>query len=266
MSSRSSTPTNTSDSPVDQSSRPTSPNSQSGSRSASPSRLTLDKLGPGLSEVCRTVDESGFALSKVDIDGFGVRDISILQGYPHVRYLSARRNLLTNISTLTKMPSLVSADLEENYVAKLPAFPNRYLQYINLSHNKLTSLGKFSCKMLSYLRVDSNAMSSLSGISSCKNLQRLDANGNQLKTTKHIHDLPKLQMLQLGDNEIGEVVALDTLPQLKVLNLTGNGLTDLTGFEGAGEMLTVCAVIAVPNEPIASVTGDSFAKHSGPRC
>ena len=201
--------------------------------------LSLDVLQHALDGVERTVNGTGFAFSKLSIPDEGLEDIALLRGYVHVRYLVARDNSVSDISPLVKMSSLVSADIAGNAIHKLVAFPNRFLQVLDVSRNQLVGLAGFAAPMLTYLKLDSNKITSLAGISNCKLLQRLDVNDNLLESTADIEDLPALQMLQLGDNAVTTVVGLGTLPALEVLNLCGNNIDNLEGFTDACEHLKV---------------------------
>ena len=192
--------------------------------------LSLEDMPEGLSNILRTVDGTGFAFSELSIQDKGLTDINILRKYPHIQHLRARSNLIEDVSPLTSIAALVTADVADNCVEKLPGFSNPFLQVLDLSNNKLLNLSSFSAPRITFLKLDSNSISSLAGISLCKTLQRLDVNDNKLETTSDIRDLPALRMLQAGDNDIADLRGLQTLPALEVLNLAGNQLSNLRDF------------------------------------
>lgn len=201
--------------------------------------LSLEDMPESLSNILRTVDGTGFAFSELSIEDKSLTDIKILQKYPHIQHLRARNNLIADISPLTSIAALVTADVADNCVEKLPAFSNPFLQVLDLSNNKLLNLSAFSAPRITFLKLDSNNISSLAGISICKTLQRLDVNDNKLATTSDIRDLPALRMLQAADNEIADLRGLHTLPALEVLNLAGNQLSNLRDFCDACTKLRV---------------------------
>ena len=217
----------------------TSRGSRSRSCSPPPPSLTLEIVQAGLSTIARTVDGSALAFSKLVLDGKGLVDVSLLQQYPHIRYLRCRMNNIADLTPITKMTCLTTAELTGNAVRQLIHFPNPYLQVLDVSSNLLQSIDGLFAAKLTYLKLDDNKITSLQGLNQLQLLQRLDINANQLTTMKDICGLPNLQMLQIADNMLNEVTGLDTLPSLEILNIAGNNVTSLEPFRDKAKSLRV---------------------------
>lgn len=66
-------------------------NVESGKGDGVPRQLSLPIMQPGLSQIHRTFDGTGFAFTKLDLVGQGITgSVEILSQFPHIRHLVRR--------------------------------------------------------------------------------------------------------------------------------------------------------------------------------
>lgn len=166
--------------------------------------LALDALKAGLSQVSKTADESGenFAFVKVDVSEQGLTSLGeALPGFPHLRYVKASGNALTDLAPLAQLPNLLAVDAARNQIAEVAPLPLEFLQALDLSENSIASAAvPGPPPMLKMLNLSKNALASLEGLDTMPALERLDANGNAgLKSTSGIGAVATLKILNLAE-------------------------------------------------------------------
>ena len=127
--------------------------------------LTSAQVAKGLSQVARTNDGTGWALSKLDVSNLDINSLGAqLDNFSHLRYLNASGNSLEDASALDKTPNLLALNLSDNGLSSLPEVTLEHLQVARLSGNKLENPG-FPTGTPSLLSLDasSNALNSLEG-------------------------------------------------------------------------------------------------------
>ena len=80
-------------------------------------------------------------------------DVSLLERYIHLRYVSLAQNNIDNVHCLSAMSNLVSVDASKNRLRHLQLEELPYLQTADFSHNKLATLESLSQPLLSRLNV-----------------------------------------------------------------------------------------------------------------
>ncbi|KAL8853272.1 MAG: hypothetical protein Q9221_001883 [Calogaya cf. arnoldii] len=142
-------------------------------------------------------------------------ELSQLHGAPRgIRYLQARSNCLSNLTSWGHLQNL---------------------QYLDISSNQITSLAGFhSLVHLRELKAPNNQIESLEGILELDGLIKLTLKGNCIKAVNfETSKLTRLTDLDLRHNQLVKVTHLHDLPALKRLDLSENVIKDLDLQEGS---------------------------------
>jgi Leucine-rich repeat (LRR) protein len=214
--------------------------------------LTAADVERGISMLCKSVDGTSYAYTKLTLPGEEedkmFTEISKLSEYPRLRYVDLSKNKIKDISPLLSMPHLLAADLATNLVDSISVFstgldnadrlkPLDYLQFLDLTENKLTELPNINLPFLTTLTLNNNQISSVQKMELVPKLSTLALNGNQITSLQGLP--PSLIELSMMQNQITSLEGIQNLPKLKILNLQENQLKLLTGFTPAHSQLRV---------------------------
>ncbi|BDR55288.1 hypothetical protein KIMH_13990 [Bombiscardovia apis] len=150
--------------------------------------------------------------------------------------LGLNNNQITDISTITGLPSLTHLNVDANQITNTGALNNPNLTYIILSHNKISSIADISWTNLTKLQTLSlynNQITDISTITGLPDLSTLSANSNQITTVGAL-DNPSLQGLQLQRNKISSIASINwsNLTKLQSLDISNNQITDISPITG----------------------------------
>ena len=196
---------------------------------------TTDDITSGLSQVKRTTDGQGWAMSKLDLSEKELTSFGdSINEFINIRYLNASNNKITDATNLGKLSNLLALDVSTNEIISLPEEALEYLQVCNLSNNKLENPG-FSggAPALITLNASNNALKSLAGgLQSSTTLTTLNISGNPtLTSVADIGELPALKTLDVSNCGLASIDGLTNTPCLETLNIEGNAeLANLDGF------------------------------------
>lgn len=138
----------------------------------------------------------------LDIDNTSINDLTGIEGFVDLKKLSAAQNNIDQI------------DLKYNTLLDtLILFANN-IKSIDLSHNK----------ELLKVNIESNQLTSLTGMSNTTKLKRLDASFNYLKEFSNNHEA--IEVLYLSDNDL-ESFDVEGAVNLKNIFLKTNKLTSI---------------------------------------
>ena len=198
--------------------------------------VTADQITKGLSQVARTTDGSGWALSKLDISGLEISSFGEkLSEFSHLRYLNASSNAIEDGAALASLPNLLAVDLSNNSLTVLPEATLENLQVAKLNGNKLKNPGFPSgAPSLVSLDVSANSLTSLEGgLQSSEQLSKLNLSGNTTLTSiQDIGSLPGLKKLDVSNCSLEGLGGLEGLTALENMNISGNA--SVVNFEGLG--------------------------------
>jgi len=111
------------------------------------------------------------------------------------------RNYLNLLFSVQNMKYLVRIDCNTNEIKDMDIFsePNKmpFLQYINLSINKIRELPKMSLNNLLELNLDQNEIKTAENFTGLPNLGILRMRNNKLKNCTGLANMPKLRELYL---------------------------------------------------------------------
>ncbi|XP_028665783.2 leucine-rich repeat-containing protein 23 [Erpetoichthys calabaricus] len=198
--------------------------------------LSSEIITEGLSLLCKTSTGLGHAYVRLELSDKGLTDILLVSKFIHLRFIDISSNFLNDLSPLASLTHLlwIKADvnqLTELQDQKLEELP--YLQWLNLSSNRIKVTSALSTPALEVLNLSGNQLMIISGLDygRLSNLVTLELRGNQLETTDGIY-LPNLRKLYLAQNMIKHLNGLDHLEKLTTLHLRDNQIESL---EGIGE-------------------------------
>lgn len=196
--------------------------------------LTKDHIQEGLSLLCKSGNGLAHAFIKLDLKEKGLRDISAIGSFIHIRFLDLSNNRLTHLSPLASLTQLLWLKVDSNAIESFKGQPFAqltFLQWMSIGMNLLTDLQGLVGPSLESLNLTSNSIQKLTGLESgCfANLATLELRGNQLDSTKGIN-LPNLRHLYLAQNAIKHLEGLERLERLTTLHLRGNQIETLDGL------------------------------------
>lgn len=82
-------------------------------------------------------------------------DISILQGYIHLRYVDISNNRVTDLESLNNLTHLLSLKADYNQLEKIALRPFPFLQHASFSFNKIMHTSGLQHPLLEHLNLNS---------------------------------------------------------------------------------------------------------------
>ncbi|XLU63260.1 hypothetical protein S245_022469 [Arachis hypogaea] len=139
---------------------------------------------------------------------------------------------LTNFSKISwKFPKLQTLELSENKLeGKIPKWihDSHSLDFLELSHNQLSSIGQFPWYQLGYLDLSFNLLTddNISFLCNATSLQIINLSHNKFRGTipQCVANLSSLYVLDLQTNKFHGTLPSNFSRNLKTLNLNGNQL------------------------------------------
>lgn len=196
-------------------------------------------------------------LEELDISS---NDIGQLSGIPaSVRFLTAQRNSLTNLTSWGFLHNLQYLDISDNGLESLEGFSSLvHLRELTANRNRIRNIdgildlnGLLSLKLkrneliavdfegaelsrLSHLDLSGNALTSVKGLQYLPALETLDLEDNNIRTFNFEANvrLLKLRLLRLSNNEL-RALDVATFPMLQLLYLDSNKIASLLSFSRA---------------------------------
>jgi Leucine-rich repeat (LRR) protein len=178
------------------------------------------------------------AFVKLDCSDRNLSDISILREYIHLRFIILSNNFVTDICPCSVIGHLIYLKADNNQIADAACLTAlRFLQFLDLSGNKLTTIRNLAFPLLQHLKVNDNMITSLEDASGnpfdatqLPALHTLELRGNKLTTLKGIGSLPNLKSLYAAENSLRSTDGIEGLTSLIRLHLRDNQIRALTGF------------------------------------
>jgi len=200
--------------------------------------LTHEILSQSLSQIDRAVGgEGGFAFTRLDCSNKELTNLgNKVEDYTQLRHVILSNNKLSEIDGITRLPHLLTLQLDNNEVKSLDCMKEATLpwcQRIDLTTNKLatvpplTSLGRLRMACFA-----SNEITSLEGFGDHASLEELQLQENQLTSLKGLGCLSSLRRLVASGNQIASLEGLN-VPVLTKMELSKNQLVSLQHISGA---------------------------------
>ncbi|XP_075271993.1 leucine-rich repeat-containing protein 23 [Opisthocomus hoazin] len=196
-----------------------------------PRPLTEELLREGLTLLCKTGNGLAHAYVKFEARHKDLTDISLLEGFIHLRYVDLSENKLKDLSPLSSLTHLLWLKVDGNLLTSACMQELPYLQIISFAHNRIKDMEGITHPSLANLSLKGNKIQTALGLSHGQlfSLQILELRGNELESTAGLN-LPKLKNLYLAQNAIRSLEDLEGLGHLTTLHLRDNQLETLDGF------------------------------------
>lgn len=140
---------------------------------SAPEQNNVQLYMEGLSRLDRTVDDSGYAftaldvvvrhssaVTRVDLDAHEdsqdkqLTSLDAISNYTHLRFVNVSKNQIADLTPLGELPHLVCVDASENALAAPCSLPQAYLQTLDVSQNQIESLQGFQSASLALLKAN----------------------------------------------------------------------------------------------------------------
>jgi internalin A len=199
-------------------------------------------------------------LTELDLQNERLVSVAPLVGLTELRHLYLGNNAIRDLSSLSRLSGLLTLWVANNAVdiASLPVLPK--LEDLDLSGNRLVSLGKLAAKVpalrflyarqngLTHLRdleglariekieVSDNAIDDLAPLSRLRTLRILEFTLNRVSDLAPVAKLPMLNVIIGGKNRVASLAPLEGNRTVAVLALWGNAITDLSPLGAASSL------------------------------
>jgi len=163
-----------------------------------------------------------------------ISDISGIEHFIKLMYLSLKANKISDLSPLTGLTNLEWLELYENEISDLsPLMGLTNLNYLNLSANEISDLSPLTGLVnLNHLNLRANEIRELSPLTRLTNLTTLSLGKNHIRDLRPLTGLTNLYYLALPGNEISDLGPLAELTYLTTLTLENNEIRDLSPLTG----------------------------------
>ncbi|CBZ56273.1 B7 isoform, related [Neospora caninum Liverpool] len=199
--------------------------------------LAEEILNSSLSEVARTVDGSGYAYVRLNCTGKNVTKIpEEIATFVHLRYIDISDNHLDDILPLTKLPHVLFLNAARNSITDISCLTDETClpscAVLNLSNNSISKLCSIGLPHLAKLTLDGNPFVSFEGVDRLPDsLMHLSVRDSHLSTLSHLPSLPGLAYLSLANCPIDSLTDVSMLAALKILDISGVRLSDFSSLK-----------------------------------
>ncbi|KER27610.1 hypothetical protein T265_05420 [Opisthorchis viverrini] len=177
------------------------------------------------------------AFVKLDCSDRRLSDIEILRGYIHLRFVILTNNFITDISPVSHIGHLIYLKADNNQIERADCLNKlRFLQYLDLSGNKLTTINDLKLPFLQHLKVNENAIGTLNSTGygippeQFPALATLELRSNRLTSFEGIGALTTLTSLYCAENSLKDTSGLSKLTGLVRLHARDNRISSLNGI------------------------------------
>lgn len=199
--------------------------------------LTKDIVADCISLPYRLGYGFSHAFVKLDCSDRRLSDISLLRGYIHLRFVILSNNFITDICPVSVIGHLIYLKADNNQIEEADCLNSlRFLQFLDLSGNKLTTISDLCLPLLQHLKVNDNLIRSINTSeheiqpSTFPSLHTLELRNNRLVNLAGIDGMPTLKSLYLAENNLTKTDGISGLTSLVRLHLRDNQIRELTGF------------------------------------
>jgi Leucine-rich repeat (LRR) protein len=201
--------------------------------------LTEDMISNGLSELARTVDGTSVAMTKLQLPGMKLGDVTSISLLNHVRHIDISSNFITDLSPLYGLEHLLSINASNNKIETVEFPRMNFVQLLDLSDNQIQgSLSSIDMPCLRHLKLSNNQLESVSGLEKNTQLQRLEVDNNKLASSEGL-GIASLKTISLHINQLTEVKGLSNLVLITSLKLTNNAIVSFEGLPHTGALTKI---------------------------
>ncbi|KAF7259038.1 hypothetical protein EG68_03733 [Paragonimus skrjabini miyazakii] len=199
--------------------------------------LTKDIIAECISMPYRLGYGFSHAFVKLDCSDRRLNDIEVLRNYIHLRFIILSNNFITDICPVSVIGHLIYLKADNNQIERADCLNSlRFLQFLDLSGNKLTTINDLKLPLLQHLKVHENYIETLNstgyGLQPCQfpALHTLEVRGNKLTSLDGVGNLSTLRSLYCAENNLRTTEGIANLTLLVRLHLRNNQIKRLVGF------------------------------------
>lgn len=195
-------------------------------------KLTPESAASNISNLASNSSGVDQAFLGLNVSGYGLEDISVLEKFTNLQKVNLSYNNLTNLEPLNMIHDLVELDVSHNQLTKLLDFnpPKSNLRKVNYAYNKINFIPNLNdYPRIQNLDLSHNKINEIRGLRKCDSIKVLDLSHNQIDVIDEINHLP-IHELNLSHNRICAIVKLNRIGRLQKLDLRGNNIFTLAGL------------------------------------
>jgi internalin A len=188
------------------------------------SLLPIRLAVPGAPRTCEGLAARIEQEDSLDLEGRGIRNLTILASFPHLKRLNLSGHQSTDYSPLSHLTQLVELNLD--WGEPRPLFDPTSAEYPEVQGGFAPLATLTQLKSLS---LNQNGVRDLSPLKDIKSLESLNLAANRLTASdlKPLEELSHLHRLELSRNFLSESRALIFPQSLEFFGASESGLTDL---------------------------------------
>ncbi len=162
------------------------------------------------------------ALTGLDAEELGIRDLTGLEFATNLTTLDLRFNQITDVSALSGLTNLTTLDLSFNQITDVSALSGlTNLRWLYLYINQITDISALSgLTNLRWLGLSDNQITDVSPLAGLTNLTNLYLEDNQITDISALLGLTNLEKLDLDDNLLNVSSINDYIPALQDRGVT----------------------------------------------
>jgi len=171
-----------------------------------------------------------------------ITNIDAIVGFEAIQTVSLKRNLVTDLTPLSRLPRIKRIDLSENKVKTISGLAFPTLESLVLTGNKLVCIESLDAPRLKSLDVSSNRIFFIAPLAFCRSpaLETVNLSANNIKEFKEqcLAGLAKLKTLKMSGNGFRKIVnaICADLVSLTDLDISDCPLVSLTGLQQCREL------------------------------
>jgi Leucine-rich repeat (LRR) protein len=195
--------------------------------------IKQEQIDESLSVIARTADGKSYAYSTLNLSEKEIQELGdFLKPYIHLVNLNISQNDIRNVDTVADLTNLLNFSANQCAVSSLDFMAQspqalQYLQWVDLSQNKIKELPALRQPQLTKLNLSENAITTCETFNGHARIMVLNLSKNKLTNCNGLSLMNQLEDLNLSENEIANTEDLKNMPQLKILNLNTNKLTTI---------------------------------------
>lgn len=196
---------------------------------------TLEKLtlsGCGLTSV--NALDTAINIVELDISNNTIRSIEAVQNMPSLKVLNCKKNVIVDLTPLTKNSNLTQLDISYNAITTIaPLSKLTGLTLLEANNNAITDIGSIdTLTSLSYLNLSYNAISDVKKIASCSALTDLSISSNEISDISALGALENLMYFDFSYNKVTQLPTWSKDSDLVSINGSHNLITTIDSLSG----------------------------------
>lgn len=183
-----------------------------------------------------------FAFTSFGVQEAQIYDIKALSEFQALLFISLKKNIVSDASPLSGLPTLRELYLNENKIVSFSGITLPALEVLDLRENQMKTLGPLSLPKLKKLNLSQNQICFISpqAFAETTELEELNLSENKLKAFKPgtFRTTGKLSHLKLDQNAIGHIQdgIFDGLVGLKKLEMGENPVESIPGLSACSTL------------------------------